>query len=93
MTLPYQARDFPLGFLWGAATSICQVEDDNRWNDWREYEQSVRLPHQLGDACQHYQSYDATNAEWHLNLYEVRESRAAKVNKTEGRKHARRDFF
>ena len=33
------------------------------------------------------------NAEWHLNLYEVRELRAARVKKMEGREHASRDFF
>ena len=33
-----KARHFPPGFLWGAATSSHQVEGDNRWSDWWEYE-------------------------------------------------------
>jgi len=49
---------FPKGFLWGAATSSHQVEGDNRWNDWWEYEQAGLLPYRSGDACRHYQLYD-----------------------------------
>ena len=50
---------FPAGFLWGAATSSHQVEGDNQWNDWWEYEQAGRLPYKSGDACRHYQLYAA----------------------------------
>jgi beta-glucosidase len=53
-----QARQFPSGFLWGAATSSHQVEGDNRCNDWWEFEQSRRLPHLSGDACRHYELYE-----------------------------------
>jgi beta-glucosidase len=53
-----QARHFPPGFLWGAATSSHQVEGDNRWSDWWEYEQSGRLPQRSGDACRHYELYE-----------------------------------
>jgi beta-glucosidase len=52
------AFDFPTGFLWGAATSSHQVEGDNRWNDWWEYEQSGRLPHRSGAACRHYELFE-----------------------------------
>ena len=49
---------FPRGFLWGASTSSHQVEGDNCWNDWWEYEQSGRLPHASGKACRHYQLFE-----------------------------------
>jgi beta-glucosidase len=50
---------FPPGFLWGAATSSHQVEGDNRWNDWWEYEQAGRLPHASGPACRQYELFEA----------------------------------
>lgn len=50
---------FPEGFLWGAVTSAHQVEGDNRSNDWWEPEQTGRLPHSSGDACRHYELYEA----------------------------------
>jgi beta-glucosidase len=53
-----QARHFPSGFLWGAATSSHQVEGGNRWNDWWEYEESGRLPYRSGEACRHYEMYE-----------------------------------
>ena len=49
---------FPPGFLWGAATSSHQVEGDNRCNDWWAAEQSGRLPHASGRACDHYERYE-----------------------------------
>jgi beta-glucosidase len=49
---------FPDGFLWGAATSSHQVEGDNRWNDWWQFEQAGRLPYRSGDACRHYERYE-----------------------------------
>src|SRR5262245_49771432 len=52
------AFDFPTGFLWGAATSGHQVEGNNRWNDWWEWEQAGRLPHKSGEACRHYDLYE-----------------------------------
>ena len=55
---PHDTRDFPPGFLWGAAMSSHQVEGNNRWNDWWEYEQSGRLPHSSGEACRHYEMYE-----------------------------------
>ena len=53
-----QGRHFPPDFLWGAATSSHQVEGDNRWSDWWEYEQTGRLPHISGVACRHYEMYE-----------------------------------
>jgi beta-glucosidase len=55
---PSQSHRFPSGFLWGAATSSHQVEGDNRWNDWWEYEQAGRLPYASGAACRHYQLFE-----------------------------------
>ena len=46
-------------FLFGAATSSHQVEGDNRWNDWWEYEKAGRLPFESGRACDHYNRYEA----------------------------------
>jgi beta-glucosidase len=48
---------FPAGFLWGAATSSHQVEGNNRFNDWWEYEQAGRLPYASGEACRQYELY------------------------------------
>ena len=50
---------FPDGFLWGAATASHQVEGNNRWNDWWEYEQKGRLPYRSGDACRQFELYEA----------------------------------
>src|SRR5512143_2526777 len=50
---------FPNEFLWGAATASHQVEGGNRWNDWWEFEQNGRLPHQSGEACRHYELYES----------------------------------
>lgn len=44
---------FPSGFLWGAATAAHQVEGDNRASDWWAAEESGRLPHRSGRACDH----------------------------------------
>ena len=53
-----RTREFPPGFLWGAATASHQVEGGNRWNDWWEYEQSERLPFASGECCRHYDRYE-----------------------------------
>lgn len=54
MSAPYR---FPPGFLWGAATASHQVEGDNRGNDWWAFEESGRLPHRSGAACEHYRRF------------------------------------
>jgi beta-glucosidase len=54
----FKICQFPRGFLWGASTSSHQVEGDNHWNDWWEYEQSGRLPYRSGDACRHYERFE-----------------------------------
>src|SRR6185503_19005226 len=50
---------FPSGFLWGAATSSHQVEGNNRWNDWWEFEQSGRVPCRSEEACGHFELYES----------------------------------
>jgi len=50
---------FPCDFLFGAATSSHQVEGDNRWNDWWEYEKAGLLPFESGRGCDHYNRYEA----------------------------------
>ncbi|MFP3853662.1 MAG: glycoside hydrolase family 1 protein [Anaerolineales bacterium] len=50
-----QARhNFPMGFLWGTATSSHQVEGDNRRNDWHEWEAEpgrIQEGHVSAKAC------------------------------------------
>lgn len=50
---------FPPGFLWGTCTSSHQVEGDNRWNDWWEYEQRLQVPHASGAACRQYELFES----------------------------------
>lgn len=57
MPTPQPSCEFPAGFLWGAATASHQVEGDNRWNDWWQFEQAGRLPHRSGEACRHYELF------------------------------------
>ena len=45
---------FPEEFLWGSATSAHQVEGENRFNDWWEWEKTGRVVEKSGQACQHY---------------------------------------
>lgn len=55
---PVDSFEFPAGFLWGASTASHQVEGNNRWNDWWDFESRGRLPFRSGDACRHYELYE-----------------------------------
>lgn len=49
---------FPEKFLWGSATSSHQVEGNNTFNDWWEFETKGRVKEKSGEACQHYQQFN-----------------------------------
>jgi beta-glucosidase len=49
--------EFPKDFLWGAAASSHQVEGDNFYNDWWQWEQAGRLIDRSGKACDHYNRF------------------------------------
>lgn len=50
---------FPKHFLWGSATSAYQVEGDNIYTDWWEWEQTHQPPHlRSGKAAQQYHLYE-----------------------------------
>lgn len=48
---------FPQNFLWGSATSSHQVEGDNVYNDWWEWEQRGKVLEQSGKACDHWNRF------------------------------------
>ena len=54
----HNTKKFPDGFLWGSATSAHQVEGDNIHSDWWHYEQTGKLPHKSGKACDQYNRYE-----------------------------------
>lgn len=49
---------FPPDFLWGTATSAYQVEGENRWSDWSEWETKRQLAH-CDQAIRHYEFFQA----------------------------------
>lgn len=55
----HQTLKFPQGFLWGAATSAHQVEGNNIYNDWWNWEQNLKPSHlRSGLACDQYHLYE-----------------------------------
>lgn len=44
-------------FLWGAATSSHQVEGNNKFNDWWQWETQNKIKVPSGIACNHYQLF------------------------------------
>ncbi|TMQ51114.1 MAG: glycoside hydrolase family 1 protein [Candidatus Eisenbacteria bacterium] len=48
---------FPLGFLWGAATSSHQVEGNCTNNDWWAWEEAGKVREPSGLACDHYRRF------------------------------------
>jgi len=54
----HNSLNFPNGFLWGAATSAHQVEGNNYFNDWWDYE-TKRFPpsRRSGKAADQYHQY------------------------------------
>ena len=52
---------FPPGFMWGTATAAHQVEGDNIFSDWWEWETApgpkAPLAEPSGRACEHYDRY------------------------------------
>ncbi|MFA5063351.1 MAG: glycoside hydrolase family 1 protein [Candidatus Omnitrophota bacterium] len=49
--------EFPKDFLWGAATSAYQVEGDNSFSDWWEWEKRLNTKHSSGRAARHYEFF------------------------------------
>ncbi len=49
--------EFPKDFFWGAATSAYQVEGDNVFSDWWEWEKRVNVKEPSGKAARHYEFY------------------------------------
>ena len=50
-------KEFPEGFLWGAATASYQVEGGIENNDWARAAREGRVP-ECGRACDHYHRYE-----------------------------------
>ena len=48
---------FPKDFLWGAATSAYQVEGNNMYSDWWQWEKDAGKENS-GSACRHYELYE-----------------------------------
>ncbi len=53
------SHKLPEDFLLGAATAAHQVEGNNRFSDWWEFEQKGLLPARSGNACDQYALYES----------------------------------
>jgi len=53
-------QSFPKNFLWGTATSSHQVEGDNKFNDWWQWESQGKIKNgeRSGDACDHFNQFE-----------------------------------
>lgn len=49
---------FPKNFLWGAATAAHQIEGNNLYSDWWEWEQRGGGTEPSGKACDHYRLFE-----------------------------------
>jgi len=47
-------NNFPSNFFWGASTSAYQVEGNNKFSDWWDFELSGKLKYHSAEACRHY---------------------------------------
>ncbi|MCR4306179.1 MAG: family 1 glycosylhydrolase, partial [Candidatus Daviesbacteria bacterium] len=55
----HKTLKFPDGFLWGSATSAHQVEGNNIYSDWWQWEQTHQSPHlRSGQACDQYHLFE-----------------------------------
>ena len=49
--------EFPKDFFWGAATSSHQIEGQNQYNDWWEWEKGTDRKETSGEACRSYELF------------------------------------
>lgn len=54
----HQTLYFPKAFLWGASTSAHQVEGNNIFNDWWQWEMKSKKRRHSGKACNQRKLYD-----------------------------------
>ena len=56
-----ESKQFPVGFVWGTATSAHQVDGSNVNNIWWEWEQQsgkIKNEETSGIACDHWNRYE-----------------------------------
>lgn len=54
----HQTLRFPKNFLWGASTSAHQIEGNNIYNDWWQWETKSKKRHHSGKACNSRKLYE-----------------------------------